>query len=345
MKRKLASIQTIHDIQNIENADRIQKAKVLEYQVVIPKGLFNENEPVVFFEADAFLPIERRYEFLRSDSYKNSRYMGEGFKVRAKELRGEVTLGLCMKLSDFPELEGCKIGDDVSDLLKVRKWDEPIGINNLASTHGNKPYYIQTTDEIRLQSVPKLIEEIKGKPYYISQKIDGTSITMYSVDGKFGATTREKNILLEKHGVIPRYIEERGLKDKFLDFGKDLIVQGEFAGPNIQKNVLGLSEYKWFIFDAFLRYDNGNFKSVDLDTLVRIAEFLKEDTVPILEVGDEFTYSIDDLVLFSKSGFYKNGRPQEGIVVKSKDYVYSEELKKRFSFKVLNNRYLTKEEK
>ena len=38
MARKLASIQMVHGVEPIEGADRIELAKVLGWQCVVPKG-------------------------------------------------------------------------------------------------------------------------------------------------------------------------------------------------------------------------------------------------------------------------------------------------------------------
>lgn len=45
--RKLASIQTIGKIEAIEGADRIEKATVLGWHVVVKKGLYKEGDMVV----------------------------------------------------------------------------------------------------------------------------------------------------------------------------------------------------------------------------------------------------------------------------------------------------------
>lgn len=50
MKRKLASVQLIKDIKPIDGADKIEKAKVEGYNVIVPKNMYSENEKVVFFE-------------------------------------------------------------------------------------------------------------------------------------------------------------------------------------------------------------------------------------------------------------------------------------------------------
>ena len=122
--RKLASIQRIWKIEPIEDADRIELAHVLGWQCVVNKGQFRAMDPAVYFEVDSFLPVAPQFEFMRASSYRKSDIMGEGFKLRTLKFRGQISQGLLLPLSDFPEIpEDADIGTDVTDLLGVRKWE------------------------------------------------------------------------------------------------------------------------------------------------------------------------------------------------------------------------------
>lgn len=80
--RKLASIQRIWNIEPIEDADKIELASVLGWKCVVNKGQFTKGDLAVYFEVDSFLPIRNEFEFLRSNSYRNSDILGEGYKLR-----------------------------------------------------------------------------------------------------------------------------------------------------------------------------------------------------------------------------------------------------------------------
>lgn len=74
-------------------------------------------------------------------------------------------------------LSGLPIGTEVTELLGVTKFDRPEIANELGNLVGTFPsQYISQTDEERIQTEPKSYSEIKGQPYYITSKIDGTSI-------------------------------------------------------------------------------------------------------------------------------------------------------------------------
>ena len=76
-------------------------------------------------------------------------------------------------------------------MLGIRKWEVEERVTNSGTVVGDFPDGIPKTDELRVQSYPELIDEIKAvKGYYISTKMDGTSVTMYWKDGYFGICGR-----------------------------------------------------------------------------------------------------------------------------------------------------------
>ena len=111
----LVSIQEIHGTEPIEGADRIELVKVLGWQCVANKGDFKPGDKCLYFEIDSFLPICDKFEFLRKSSYRKNEYMGEGFRIKSVRLRGQLSQGLALPLSDFPEFSDYEIGQDVSE--------------------------------------------------------------------------------------------------------------------------------------------------------------------------------------------------------------------------------------
>ena len=80
--RKLASVQTIWDVQPIEGADRIEVVSVLGWKCVAKKGEFKKYDLCVYFEVDAFLPVKPEFEFLRDGCYRSNDLNGEGFLMK-----------------------------------------------------------------------------------------------------------------------------------------------------------------------------------------------------------------------------------------------------------------------
>ena len=136
--RSLASIQEISDIKPIEGADVIELVLIKGWQCVAKKGEFEKGSLCVYFEVDSYLPIDARYEFLRRTSYRNSEHMGEGFRIKTMTMRGTLSQGLALPISEFPGI-GSEPGFDVTELLSVRKWEIPESVSSSGIEIGNKP--------------------------------------------------------------------------------------------------------------------------------------------------------------------------------------------------------------
>lgn len=174
--RRLASIQRIWKIEPIEGADRIELAHVLGWQCVVNKGQFREMELAIYFEVDSFLPVAPEFEFLRASSYRNTDIMGEGFRLRTMKFRGQISQGLLLPVSAFPAIPAdVELGEDVTELLGIKKWEIEERITTGGTMIGTLPYDIPHTDETRVQAEPGLIQEFAGLEYYISTKMDGSS--------------------------------------------------------------------------------------------------------------------------------------------------------------------------
>lgn len=347
-KRKLASVQYVHDITPIEGADMIETAHVLGWQCVVKKGEFKVGDLGVYFEIDSFLPIRPEFEFLRGSSYKKTDLMGEGFRLKTKRMRGQLSQGLLLPLSILPPEGEWKVGDDVTDVLGVKKFEVEERVSTSGTIKGNIPYDIPKTDELRIQSFPELLDEIRGKPYYITTKMDGMSVTMYYVDGEFGVCSRNWEYKDDDKSAAWKFAHENNLPEKFAKFASEneidrFVLQGEFCAPGIQKNPLRLTKPEWYVFNM-LDWDTDKLKWMPcgMDEIVDITTILGVKMVPIEEFDDDFSYKSVDEILERAKGKYESGKQKEGIVVRPWEPTYSPITGGRLSFKAINNDYLLK---
>lgn len=183
MDRKLASIQRILKLEPILNADSIEKATVLGWEVVVRKGEFKVDDLVIYCEIDSVLPQRAEFEFLRDRNYR----------IKTVKLRKTTSQGICFPLNIIPIDESGsemivnpKEGLDVTDILGVIKY-EPIVPAQLAGiAKGNFPAFIPKTDEIRIQEVPQVLERHKWVVLRSTEKLDGCldgNTTMETEDG------------------------------------------------------------------------------------------------------------------------------------------------------------------
>ena len=352
--RKLVTIQRIKDIQPIPLADTIEKAQINEWWVVVKKGEFKVNELVCYFEIDSFLPVIPEYDFLlRGSKPKKMLVDGiekEGIRLKTIKLRGQISQGLIMPISI---LEGKKYpndsrenseykfteGKDVSELLNVIKYEPPVPANLAGLVKGNFPSFIPKTDEERLQNCSYLLDEEKGTLVYITSKLDGTSVTYFKYNGEFGVCSRN----LELKETEGNTLWEMAKQYKLRDIPDGFAVQGELMGEGINKNQLKLKGHRLFVFNV---YDINNSKYLDINDMFDFCNKYGLEFVPILFKGIPLNFTFDELMEIANKKSPFGDFMQEGIVVRPiiEKRVMIGGTSGRFSFKLISNNYLLKEE-
>ena len=343
--RKLASIQRIWKIEPIEGADRIELAHVLGWQCVVNKGQFQPMDIAVYFEIDSFLPIRDEFEFMRSSSYKKTDIMGEGFRLRTMRFRGQISQGLLLPVSQFPEIpKDANVGDDVTELLGVRKWEIEERATTGGTVIGTLPYDIPHTDETRVQEEPELIQAFAGLEYYISTKMDGSSHSIGIDENGFHVTGHNYEYKDDGSSSFYKLVKAREYQTKMEDYMKalgmkTLTIQGELCAPGIQQNRLRLTKPEWYVFTI---RENG--KRVCLKRMLQICEALDITPVPIEEVGTDLPskYPTVEALLSRANGEYPNGGKKEGIVIRPTEPVFCPLISASLSMKVVSNKYLLK---
>ena len=344
--RKLASIQRITSKESIPDADRIELVHVLGWQCVAGKDEFNVGDLVVYFEIDSFLPVCPEFEMLRKNSYKKNDFMGEGFKLKTMKFRGQISQGLCMPINTFEKLNSVNIeeGLDVTDILNVKEWELPERATSEGTMTNGRPAYIPKTDETRVQSAPALLNEFAGLPYYITTKLDGSSHSVGISGDEVSYTSHRCTLKDDDTSAFVKYIKSHGYHEKMLSYMKEhqinrLVLQGEWCGEGIQKNRLKLKNPDWFVFTAIV-----NDERTDLETLRELCNYVGCCMVPVEEEGSDLTKqypTIEDLLERAQGEGY-NHTTREGIVVRPITPVYCRRLQGPLSMKIINNKYLIK---
>jgi RNA ligase (TIGR02306 family) len=330
----LASIQRITEIKDIDGADRIQAAKVLGYWTVIKKGEFQVGDLVTWHEPDTLINKENpAYSFLKDA------------RLRVCKFRKQVSQGLALPLSAFGFVEGDKLtanyvneGDDVTERIGIKKYEKPLASQLAGIARGNFPSWLHKTDEPRLLSSPKAIEELKDKNVYISQKMDGSSATFYLKDGVFGVCSRNLDLKEDEANTFWKVARKYDIEAKMRELGDNCCIQGELCGPGIQGNKAGLTEPTLFLFDIF---DIANDKYMGLECLVEFSFAAEIPHVPLIWCN-VFNGSIESLQELANEQKYPNGEPCEGIVVRPVLDIHSDYLKRRLSVKIISETFALK---
>lgn len=355
MERKLASIRRIKEIKEIENADNIVLAVLDGWQAIVKKGEYSPGDLVTYCEIDSFLPVKDEYEFLRKSSYKNVEGLGEGFRIKTMKLRGTLSQGVVL-----PPVDGYSEGDDVTEALGIQLYEPPIPANLRGQVEGLFPHFVRKTDQERIQNVFDEYKEKYGDHQYeITLKVDGSSMTSFFNDGDTGVCSRNLRLKVNEENKDNSFVKmflETGLEEKLKSIGKNVAIQGELAGPGIQKNKMNLLQPFLFIFDIFdinkqeyytaeeryefiindLDVDIADMMSCDLNKIRTSKHMHPIVHCPVVDYNREDIFTSVEDILEMADMEKRLGFLNEGIVFKSLD-------DPSISFKAINNNYLLKE--
>lgn len=343
IKRKLVTIRQVKDIKPIEGADLIELCIVDGWQVVSKKGDFKSGNKCVYYEIDSYLPIEDRYEFLRKSSYKKySDGSKEGFRLKTIRLRGQISQGLIIPLDKFPELTSDEIGTDLTDLLNVLVYDPPLPASLSGMAKGLFPSFIKKTDQERIQNLPDYLEksDFKDMKFEVTIKLDGSSVTIYQKDGEAGVCSRNLEFKDDDTSTYSEVARVLKIKEKLINHGKNIALQGELIGTGIQKNNEKITGQDIYIFDIF---DIDNQRYLLPSERQKLVAELGLKHVPVLysnyEVFKEHD-SIESILKMAEGTSMNPNSIREGLVFKSESLYRGNTV----SFKAINNEYLLKNE-
>lgn len=326
--RKLASIQRIKSLEPIPDANAIEMARVMGWQLVVKKGEFHVNDLCVYFEIDSILPEKPEFEFMRP----------RNFRVKTIKLRGQISQGICFPVSILPKDVEIEEGKDLTEIMGVKLFEPPIPFYLAGKKKGPFPDYIPKTDETRAQNLVDILKLHSGEKCYITEKLDGSSITIFLKDGNFGVCSRNFELEEDSENSLWKLARELDIENKLKLLDGNFALQGEAVGKSIQNNTLNLKGHAIYFYNVF-----------DIDKQVyhgfhdfkEVIQKIGLETVPILHEDYILDPDINKLVTLSigKSSINKEGW-REGIVIRS---LTEKRLEgERFSFKVINPNFLLK---
>ena len=345
--RQLATIQKIAKLDAIPNADKIEVATILGWKAVVGKGEFKVGDLVIYCEIDSILPDAPMFEHMRKHK----------FRVKTIRLRGQISQGLVLNLNSIAQhlAEGVykvEEGQDVTDLLQITKYEPVIPAQLAGKVKGNFPSFIPKTDETRVQVLQPLLDKYKGKMCYITEKLDGSSVTFYWYNGEFGVCSRNLELKEESGNSMWKWARENKLQEMMESVDRETIggfqfaIQGEIVGPGINGNNLKLPETTVYFFNA---YDIKRGEYICGDGLSELCAMLEVEMVPVVEEHYTLDNDIDKLVSMAtiKSKLNPNAWA-EGIVIRPGEEIVDNDIMNlhhnRVSFKVINPEYLLKTE-
>ena len=228
--RDLASVCTIEKVWALEGKDKVQGASFKEnsYEVMVSKDI-QPGMLVAFIQEGSILPEINAWEFLRKRCYLDSL---KGFLIKPQKFGTIKSWGLAVPLDELPIVDeriinNLKPGDDLTDLLEIRKYEPEEDASPKSSSKkaypkwvkfclshcltrwigriwqkrhqksgGNFPTdLISKSDETTIQSMKGVLEKFAESKVNISCKMEGQSATVVPVFGKRGFIVKKKEVV------------------------------------------------------------------------------------------------------------------------------------------------------
>jgi RNA ligase (TIGR02306 family) len=344
-ERKLATVCRVANIEPIPDADAIDVATIDGWKVVVKKGDFQVGDLAVYFEIDSWIPKAIAPFLNRGRTYNGV----EGERLRTVKLRKQISQGLLLPMSAVatfderdsnwyfgafePAVDYLVEGDDLTDELAIQKYEKPIHGSLAGVVKGNFPSFLRKTDQERVQNLTKDIRrwEEEGARWEVTEKLDGSSMTVYMHKGVFGVCSRNYD-LEETEGNTFWQVARRDL-DGFIPGG--YAVQGELVGPGIQGNKYGLSAPDFYIFDV---WDIREAEYLEPWARREFCKIRALNHVPVLEENFAVSSDVDGLLATADGqSVIGNKSAREGLVFKNV-------VNPDNSFKAISNKWLLKNE-
>ena len=306
MSSLIVPVAEISNIRPHPNADSLDIAEVLGWQVVIKRGTFEAGERVVYFPIDTLLPVEL------SDRFGVTPYLSKQ-RIRATRLRGEPSFGLVMPVEDA----SWEVGQNVAEHYGAVKWEPPVreprggGGKFIPNPHQvpHHPLFAEYTEIENMRHYPEMLGE--DEQVVITEKIHGTNSRIGMVDGEWVAGSHHvqrgpgDDLYWSPKPVVERLVEA------LAKYHKQVIVFGEIYGAAVQSLDYGKSGHEGYrAFDLLI---DGRY--VDYPTFRDLCQIYGVPRVPALWLR-EFSLETTKVLAQGKSQLDFANHLREGVVVK-----------------------------
>jgi RNA ligase (TIGR02306 family) len=124
------------------------------------------------------------------------------------------------------------------------------------------------------QNLPNLEEILATKDLVATTKVDGTSCTMYLMNGEFGVCSRNQELKDTEENTLWKMARKYDIEARLRAKGLNVALQGEVAGPGIQSNRAKLISIGFYVFTI-----------QNLDTNTRLTPVEQGDFIAEMNLG------------------------------------------------------------
>lgn len=230
------------------------------------------------------------------------------------------------------------------------------------------PKFVPKTDQTRVQNITHMYLKAvaDGEEFEESFKLDGSSLTAFVRQGVCGVASRNvgfrmederrsffdtlrtffghlrtrglrgakwERVIKKDDNAFTQMAAEAGLIEAIRRDGRNIAIQGEMCGPSIQRNFEGLDKNTFFCYDVYLIDEQ---RYMLPDERIKFCTDNNVRHVPVNYTGPLVCTDVAGVLKRADGPSGLKGKFREGFVYKS--------TKRDFSFKVISNSYLLKEE-
>ena len=330
------------EIENHPNADRLSVARINGqdgFVCIVGLNEFKDGDLVIYIPSDSLLPQNIM------DYREQTKIHMTDNRLRAIKIRGIISEGLCLDPSKWLPEEKIKEGEDVTELLDIKKYEPKISNKNplrapggmrLGYKNKNFPKYTN------IERIEKSPGKFDGRDVVVTKKIHGSNWRAGYIEkdniGLFKGFMKKffgisyKEFLVGTHNTI-RFTnnEEQKNKDAYWKIAikydiegvckrvlavydyTNIVFYGELYGPKIQKGYgygVESDNFELRIFDIML---DGEY--IAWDKAEWICEQFCLPTVEVVYCGKYYSNILALAQGVDEYGEWKGKR--EGIVIKT----------------------------
>lgn len=342
--RKMAEIVNIDNVEIHPNADLLDICTVKGWKCVTKRDEFKQGDLAIYCSIDSWIPHSLA-PFL-SKGKEPREYEGvKGECLRTVRLRGQVSQGLILPIMgcgsgyDEPaDFHPFNEGDDVSSTLGIVKYEPPVPACLAGTVKGSWPSSVPKTDEERIQNLTNEWPELIGYHYEITEKLEGSSMTVARIGGEFLVCSRNLNLKETEGNTLWELARKYGIEQKMIRAELDnFVIQGEIIGEGVQGNHYGIKGQDFYVYRMY-DIEEGQYVSPRHRTMIIESMGLKHVPVIAYSANPPDTLGltlIEDVLKFAGGQSTLNPKVlREGLVFKRIDG--------QEHFKAVSNEYLLK---
>lgn len=315
-------VASVEEITRHPNADRLDIAKILGWQVIVSKDSLKSGDLVMYVPPDSLVPQDV------AEAFGVAEYLSNG-RVRSVKLRGEPSYGFAVPLEEAYNIydtvlgnpfmvmgRGYVIGEDLSEYFDITKYEPPQRGPSGAEQTSEDPRFPKYTNIENLRHYPNIF--IPNEKVVVTEKIHGMNVRIGKIAGEYMAGSHNHRRKWPRDWEREPFwfpLTVPGVKELLDDYSEEhnqVILFGELYGANVQSLKYGSPDKMQFA--AFDLMVDGKYLDYERFKLSCKANDLS--VVPVLET---VPFSLDEIARLSTGKTVVNmlaDHYKEGVVVK-----------------------------